>query len=114
MNIKFLRKLFNIDKVAGLNAKLEIYRIRNEQLESQVKELEDLRLTCKIQKMYIDDDAAIDELLAAHKEKTRLSDRESLVRSGDINAQAEAVRRSRSFGGNMFGQQSGLFEASFF
>ena len=56
-------------KIANLESTIETYRERNKQLEAELVELKELRIKCKIQQMLIDDDQAIDEMLACRKEK---------------------------------------------
>lgn len=61
--------LLNRKKVKELESFLDDYRVRNKQLEDEIKLLQDYKLKYKIAQMLVDDDPAIDELLSAHKEK---------------------------------------------
>jgi len=61
--------IFNRTENDRLRSLADTLASRNEQLMTEVAELKEFKLKYKIAKMYIDDDEAVDELLAAHKVK---------------------------------------------
>jgi len=70
--------IFNKEKVARLEVviamlkqDIELYKSRCTQLEGEVKNTKDLELKVKCLQMWCDDDEAIDELMAAVKEKDK-------------------------------------------
>ena len=63
--------IFNNKKISRLEDELEIYKARCEALERDAKSVKDLELKVKCLQMWCDDDEAIDELMAAVKEKDK-------------------------------------------
>ena len=67
--MKWLRGLFDQDKIDEMQKTIDIYKERNSQLEKYVKRAKDAELKVKCMQMYIDDDEAILELLEETKKK---------------------------------------------
>lgn len=67
--IKLFYRLFNHDKVDELSRTVEIYKERNKQLESEIKEYKGYKLKYEVTKLYVEDDEALIELFEVAKKR---------------------------------------------
>ena len=106
----FFLKLFNLDRLADLNARLEIYRVRNAELEEEVKVNAGYRLKYKIAQMLVDDDPAIDELLECYKKKEAddLGEYQRRMMFADSRAQSAAFGQLGMASGMASGLATGM------
>lgn len=81
--MKWLYKLFNNDKIDELNRTIDIYKERNEQLESELREYKGYKLKYRVAKLLAEDDEGLLELLELAKK----------VDEYNANLQRDAIRK---------------------
>lgn len=86
--IKWLYRLLNHDKIEELNKTIDIYRDRNKQLESEVREYKRYKLKFEVTKLYVDDDEGLLELFEI-AEKNQRYDAGSRLRASQYNGLAQ-------------------------
>lgn len=63
--IKLLHRIFNYHKIDELERVMETYRVRNQQLEDELREYKGYKLKYQVAQLYIEDDEAIIEIFEA-------------------------------------------------
>ena len=97
---RFIRSLFNLDVIDGLNRTIDVYKERNEQLEAEVEKLKGYKLKYEVTKLYVDDDEALLELFDIAKKNEASHNR----LHSDSQRQMAAMQ---GFGGS-YGSSGGL------
>ena len=110
--INRLAKYILRDKLSSLNGQIEDLREDSLILRKDCEGMKDIKLRLRIAEMYIDDDEAIDELLAEEK-SSALDSLTHLYRQADIASQSSAMAAARTQGAQGYYGQSAFNQQAY-
>jgi len=91
--IKFLHRLFNHHKIDDLKRVMETYRVRNQQLEDELREYKGYKLKYQVAQLYIEDDEAILEIFEAAQKVEDNKNNQTLYNQLGLQQQAAAQQQ---------------------